>query len=198
MKLAKLLTELEKLSPELFNAYPPSPLLSGKNLETELILTLLKSTDEFKDADLRIMPLPVIEAPADGYDLSKDSVLVAKTMLLQKSTRFIGKVFLYAITTTPKMYETSDFTTPVKNGCGITPVLYDPEQFLPIRRIIMEFNPVSNEDVTDAVIKTQLIEKLKHVLDNPKEYEAKGHRGIMVRGVFEVVEYDEAGGKETF
>jgi len=198
MKLSTLLTELEKLSPDIFSAYPPSPLLSGKNLETDVILTLLKSTDEFKDADLRIMHLPVMEAPADGYDLSKDGVMVAKTMLLQKSTRFIGKVFLYAITTTPTVYEVSDFTTPVKNGCLLTPLLYNPDQFTPYRRIVMEFSPVNSQDVSDIVIKTQLVEKLKHLLDNPSEYEAKGRRGIMVRGVFEVVEYDEAGGKETF
>lgn len=93
--------------------------------------------------------------------------------------------YLYQIIFTPKMYDPKTMYEPVKDGCVLAPLLYNPETFVPKRSITITWNP---EDFTDGsaingfkLEKQILLSRLERVLDNPKEYELEGFRGAMVR-----------------
>jgi hypothetical protein len=44
------------------------------------------------------------------------------------------------------------------------------------------------EDTYEQQLRKQLHETLDKILDNPENYQVKGEKGVMVRGIFEEVE----------
>ena len=78
--------------------------------------------------------------------------------------------------------------TPVKDGACITPTVYNPETIKPIKKIVLEYSPERAQDgLVDGEyeLKMEMKDLLDKVLDNPYDYQVKGERGVIVRGVFE-------------
>ena len=86
------------------------------------------------------------------------------------------------------MYEPSKVLIPVKDGASISPILYDPSTFEPSKKIVLTFSPEGQMD--DETKKQEIRDLLNKVLDNQEEYKTKGTRGVLIRGVFEQINYD--------
>ena len=87
--------------------------------------------------------------------------------------------YIYRIMFTPVMYDPTGYVVPVKNGCSITPVVYNTVNFEPIKHIMLSWCPESSD--FDIKIKSELMSKLYDVLENPEEYMQKGLRGVLLR-----------------
>lgn len=79
----------------------------------------------------------------------------------------------------------------VKNGAMITPTHYDEETFTPIKQIRLNWSPELSNDVSscylpqEICLREKLHEILDDILDNPKDYEIKMERAIILRGIFD-------------
>lgn len=162
-------------------------LLYGKNLEK--YKKIIMNTDEFKECD----SLEILEHP-----LVKDNngeTLNVVTFKLSDVMKFKGKCYLLSLTLTPVMYDPNQLIKPVKNGAAIGPVVYDPITFEPRKHILLTWSPEMVQDIYNIDTEQeqrQIIHKLlDDVFDNPKEYETKGFRDVLVRGLFEVIEGGE-------
>ena len=107
---------------------------------------------------------------------------------LNNGQKFKGKCYLLSLALTPEMYDPNKIHEPVLDGVCITPVIYDHITFEPKKKIVIEFSP-KNGDVDE------LRERFNRVLENPENYQAKGDKQVLVRGLFETVESNE--GVET-
>jgi hypothetical protein len=59
--------------------------------------------------------------------------------------------------------------------------------FLPKKKIVLEFSPeelLENHYLNGEDKKQSIRDLLEKVLENPEEYELKGDRGVLVRGIF--------------
>ena len=129
-----------------------------------------------------------MERPA-GLTEDKTTPIVAKSIKISDSDNptYKHKVgYVYTICFTPKMYESGELYQPVKDGCVFAPTTYDPQTFEPKQSITISWSPDFPQDI-DAPVRTyeddkQMIRNmLEKVLDNPEEYEPKGHIGCAVR-----------------
>lgn len=148
--------------------------------------TLLE-TETFKDcSELNFLTHPVTyvsEVPA-----------IAQSIKWSEGLKLKGKCYLLSLALTPEMYNPSMLRTPVKDGAAITPTTYNQTTFEPRKKIVLEFSPERIQDgITnhEAVIRQELHDLLDKVFDNPKDYQIKGERGLLIRGVFETVEQDD-------
>jgi hypothetical protein len=93
------------------------------------------------------------------------------------------------------MYDPSQLLKPVKNGAAIGPVMYDPTDFTPRKHILLTWSPEMVQDIlnidTEQEQRQIIHNLLDDVLDNPEEYKTKGFRGILVRGLFEVIDNND-------
>ena len=145
---------------------------------------IIKKCDEFSGCD----ELIILESPqAVGSKL-----LVPSTISLGNDTKFIKTSYLLSVALTPTMYDPKKLLTPVKNGAGISPTIYNPKTFEPYKHIILTWSPEMAQDLSGAnpedTLKNNIRILLDDVLANPAEYQIKGDRGVMVRGVFEIDE----------
>jgi hypothetical protein len=87
------------------------------------------------------------------------------------------------------MYNPDTIHKPVKDGAAITPTLYDIKTFEPKKKILLEFSPEMVQDQQmangEAILRQELHDLLDKVLDNPQDYQIKGERGLLIRGLFE-------------
>jgi hypothetical protein len=154
--------------------------VDGKTMLTSTELNEMKDEliecDEFKETYLVIMDLPITK---DKYS---DEVISAANYLLHKGTTFKDVSYLYSISLTPEVYDPITLYQPVKNGCSITPALFNPETFLTYRQIIL-----SSEDLGD---RKALHDKLDDILNNQREYMVKGKKSILIRGKFPIKEME--------
>ena len=88
--------------------------------------------------------------------------------------------YIYKVMFSPVMYDPTAYVKPVKNGCSITPVVYNPINFEPTKHIMLSWNPEGSGD-DDARIKLELMDKLYDILKNPEEYMQKGYRSVLLR-----------------
>ena len=138
MKLAEILKYLEQLVPgsvskaDLGNI----PILSGTNLNNPLLYQMIRSVDEFKECELKILGQPTKKS---------------KTMLVREGLKLKGNVHLWNITLTPSVFSFKDITTPVKNDSLITPLTYSPEEFIAYKSIVMRYNTETLQDRTKLV-----------------------------------------------
>ena len=147
---------------------------------------LLYHTEEFND----VKELIIIDTPSmkDVDENIYDSV----TILVKEDTKLTGRVYLYEIYLTPPMWDIKSFTTPVKNGASISPVIYDEIDFSPNRRIMLSWSPEMAQDLTTMTnnhiledgLRILLHETLDDILDNPKDYMYDGTRSVIIRGIF--------------
>jgi hypothetical protein len=95
---------------------------------------------------------------------------------------------ILSIVLTPEIYDPNVLTKPVKDGAAITPAFYDPTNFEPYKRIILEFSPERMQDGisnNEEIIRQELHDLLDKVFNNPKDYLVKGERAVLVRGIFQ-------------
>jgi hypothetical protein len=155
-------------------------------LTPEQLMTMvdeLKQCEEFKDTEIEIMNLPAaLITLGDKID-----TISAKTIILHEGTKFGKKCYLYKISLTPELYE-KDFinTTP---GSYITPVIYNPESFVPEKKIVLVYDMIGHQDdiaFGNINYRKSIHDTLDNILDNMESYEkVPNHRCIIVRGHFE-------------
>lgn len=174
MKLVELLKQRFPTWDEFPKGTHGDAILTSKILE--LMLPDIQKCDEFKNARLIIAHSPVM-ADVDTPELT---VVTMHNYLLYDDTEFRGKCYLYSINLTPEIYDPMKIHIPVKNGCAITPVMYNPTNFIPYREIVLNRSFENSEDTVSS--RQNLHKLLDQILDNPDEYQIKGDRGIMIRG----------------
>lgn len=114
------------------------------------------------------------------------AVETATTKLGDNNVTYENKTgYIYQILFTPRVYDPKTIYEPVKEGCAMTPMVYNPETFTPYRRIILTWSPELAQDFSvnnsEEVMKQTLRDQLEKVLANPKEYMSESTRGVMVR-----------------
>lgn len=178
MKLKELLLDLEKEN-----------LLEDSTLKLEKLRLLkekLLQCEEFSEVtDIEFCDYPNLETK-EGMPL-KTEVYKLKSDWKPK-----GKIVLYTIGFTPTMYKIEDVLTPVKDNAAITPTIFNEETFKPYKTISLLFSP---EETQDSIInmgetKKQLHSLLDKVLDNPLDYQIKGDRDVLIRGLFDLEGFD--------
>ena len=148
---------------------------------------LIKECDEFAKCDsLDILTMPFVK----GVD---DKIYSANTVKLSDLMEFKGRCYLLSLGLTPEMYDPSRLLKPVKNGAAMGPVIYDPTTFEPRKHILLTWTPEMAQDLfegtnNEETLRNDIHKLLDDVLDNPEEYKTKGLRGVLVRGLFEVIE----------
>ena len=182
MKLKELLTEIFGETPNIDYQYGFDGLtLYGRdNLEPykERIL----QCEEFSECtELNFMNMPML--------LSNDDLpLKADSYKLVEGQKFKGVCYLLSLALTPEVFNPDTLHTPVKDGACITPLVYNPETFSPFKKIVLQYNPERAQDGFldgEYELKMEMKDLLDKVLDNPYDYQVKGERGVLVRGVFE-------------
>lgn len=163
---------------------PSEYIIQSKNLQKlkQEILTC----DEFSKVD----NLYFMDRPSEND--KEGNTITTKTILLGEDTQFIGDFYLYSIQITPEIFDAGSFMDPVKDGCSLTPVLYNPQTFLPIRKMIIGFeldkfdNSVEFLNIANDITpyKKYIHEMVDKIIDNHKEYTKKGKRAILLRGCF--------------
>jgi hypothetical protein len=147
----------------------------------------IKECDEFvKCKSLDILTMPFVKSV-------DDKIYSANTVKLSDLMEFKGRCYLLSLALTPEMYDPNQLIKPVKNGAAIGPTIYDPTDFTPRKHILLTWSPEVVQDILniDTEQRQILHNLLDDVLDNPEEYKTKGFRGIMVRGLFEVVDMND-------
>jgi hypothetical protein len=116
------------------------------------------------------------------------NAIVAKTIKIDDADNpdYIGQVcYLYKLQFTPLVYDPNSLHHPIKDGCVISPVIYNPITFLPRRSLTIEWSPEFPQDIDKPVTwedqKKMLHDKLEIMLENPDTYLQKGYRGCLVR-----------------
>jgi hypothetical protein len=179
MELVEFVTKVynEKKENELDEMLINDLSLNSKVLEG--IKDELLKLDVFSECD----DLEIVHYPT--FKLENGKSFTVSSFKYEEGMKVKGKCYLYAIYLTPEMYDPSKILNPVKDGASISPVVYNPETFEPLKKIVLTFSPEGQ--TTDEIRKQELRDLLDKVLENPKEYESKGTRGVLIRGVFEVV-----------
>jgi hypothetical protein len=182
MKLKELI-EIVELSRN-DNGLHMDNLLYGKDLEK--YKKIIMNTDEFKECD----SLEILEHP-----LVKDKngeILTTSTVKLSDVMTFKGKCYLLSLALTPVMYDPNQLIKPVKNGAAMGPTIYDPMTFEPRKHILLTWSPEMAQDLSgtndELTLRNDIHKLLDDVLDNTEEYQTKGFRGVLVSGLFEVIE----------
>jgi len=182
MKLKELLTEIFGETPnnDYQFGFDGLTLYGRDNLEQykERIL----QCEEFSECtELNFMNMPIILS-------NDDTPLKTSDYKLVEGQKFKGVCYLLSLALTPEVFNPETLHTPVKDGACITPLVYNPETFSPFKKIVLQYNP---ERVQDGLfdgeydLKMGMKDLLDKVLDNPYDYQVKGERGVIVRGVFE-------------
>ncbi|CAB4143292.1 hypothetical protein UFOVP449_151 [uncultured Caudovirales phage] len=93
--------------------------------------------------------------------------------------------YFYSIVFTPKMYKPEEIYQPVKDGCVLSPIIYDPTTFLPKRSITIEWCPEFPVDLENPMTwedeKKMIHDKLEMVLENAEDYMPAGYIGGILR-----------------
>lgn len=167
-----------------FATYKSTAAVGGYNVvemskvQRELAEQILKDHFKFKEVNW-------IQASRYFDGESKKIKPVFTTKLGDDDATYEGKTaHIYQIAFTPRMYDPKTLHNAVKDGCAITPLLYNPETFIPYRKVVLEYCPeYTVEFPAQADMKQHLRDKLERVLQNPDEYMQEGLRGVMVRMV---------------
>jgi len=128
-----------------------------------------------------------MELPA-GLTEDGEEAIVAKTHKLvdEDYETYEGKTaYVYQILFSPKMHDPKTVHNAVKDGCTMTPIIYNPETFTPYRKIVLTWSLEQAQDFSvnnsEEVMKQTLRDQLEKVLANPEEYMHEGFRACMLR-----------------
>lgn len=182
MKLQELLKEILLDKPQVDDFFGLDGLtIYGKN-KLEPYKDKILQCEEFSECEeLHFMDYPFLLQ-------NDDRPIKADAYKLNEGQRFRGVCYLLSLSLTPEVFDPNTIHTPVKDGACITPILYNPETFTPLKKIVLEYNVEKSQDGFvdgEYEVKMEMKNLLEKVLDNPKEYLVKGERGVIVRGVFE-------------
>jgi hypothetical protein len=181
MKIKELLDVVFKVGPvkhEKFNI--TDYCLYGKKHLENIKEEILKCEEFSECTELTILDNPVYENDGESY--------MVQTYKVIEGQKFGGKGFLLSISLSPEIFNPETIHKPVKDGACITPTLYDPLTFEPTKKIVLQFSPERVQDGISnngEVIRQELHDLLDKVLDNPQDYQIKGERSVLVRGIFE-------------
>jgi hypothetical protein len=158
--------------------------------ELDKYKNIIKECDEFAKCDsLDILTMPLVKGKYP------DKIYTTNTIKLSDLMEFKGRCYLLSLGLTPEMYDPSRLLKPVKNGAAIGPTIYDPSTFEPRKHILLTWSPEMAQDVSGAndelTLRNDIHKLLDDVLDNPEEYKTKGLRGVLVRGLFEVIDNND-------
>ena len=162
--------------------------LYGKELDK--YKNIIKECDEFAKCDsLDILTMPLVKG-------KNDEIYTSQTIKISDLMGFKGKCYLLSLGLTPEMYDPSQLIRPVKNGAAMGPTIYDPSTFEPRKHILLTWTPEKAQDLFEGInneetLRNDIHKLLDDVLDNPEEYKTKGIRGILVRGLFEVIDNND-------
>ena len=162
--------------------------LYGKELDK--YKNIIKECDEFAKCDsLDILTMPLVKG-------KNGEIYTPKTIKLSDFIEFKGKCYLLSLALTPEMYDPTQLIKPVKNGAAMGPTIYDPSTFEPRKHILLTWTPEMAQDLfegtnNEETLRNDIHKLLDDVLDNPEEYKTKGIRGILVRGLFEVIDNND-------
>jgi hypothetical protein len=161
--------------------------------ELDKYKNIIKECDEFAKCDsLDILTMPLVKG-------KNGEIYTTNTIKLSDLTEFKGRCYLLSLGLTPEMYDPSRLLKPVKNGAAMGPTIYDIDTFEPRKHILLTWSPEMAQDVSGAndelTLRNDIHKLLDDVLDNPEEYKTKGLRGVLVRGLFEVIDNND--GSET-
>ncbi len=128
-----------------------------------------------------------MKLPAD-LDENGEPVIAKSRKITSPETdvKHTGQVgYVYSLVFLPMMYDYEALHTPVKGGCVLAPITYNPTSLLPKRSITIEWSPEFPQDIDKPQTwedqKKVLHDKLEAVLENPEEYKPKGYRGCLIR-----------------
>jgi hypothetical protein len=128
-----------------------------------------------------------MEIPA-GMTEDGEQAIVAKTHKLvdEDYETYEGKTaYVYQILFSPKMHDAKTVHNAVKDGCTMTPIIYNPETFTPYRKIVLTWSLEQAQDFSvsnsEEVMKQTLRDQLEKVLANPEDYMHEGFRACMLR-----------------
>ena len=151
------------------------------------IKDLLLETDEFKDVDeLIIVDKPMV-TNKDG------SPILIPTTKISDNTKFKKKVYLYSISLTPTIYDTSqteDKRILDEQGMLVSPKMYNSKDFTPYHKLSMYINHSLEGQIDLEDLRKELYGKIDTLVDNIEKYRMEGDRGVMIRGLYEYVEID--------
>jgi hypothetical protein len=124
-----------------------------------------------------------MEIPAGMTEDGKEPIVAQTHKLLDTDILYEGKTaYMYQILFSPIMYDPKTVHDAVKDRCTITPTAYNPETFVPSKKIVLEYCPeFTTEILTDEDMKQHLRGQLEKVLANPEQYMPKGFRACMLR-----------------
>jgi hypothetical protein len=137
--------------------------------------------DHFKVKKVLWMEIP------SGMTEDGEQAIVAQThRLVDNDILYEGKTaYVYQILFSPKMYDPKTVHDAVKDGCTMTPMVYNPETFTPYRKIVLTWSPEQAQDFSinnsEEVMKQTLRDQLEKVLTNPEDYMPEAFRGCMLR-----------------
>jgi hypothetical protein len=158
--------------------------------ELDKYKNIIKECDEFAKCDsLDILTMPFVKGKYN------EKIYTPYTIKLSDLTEFKGRCYLLSLAITPEMYDPNQLIKPVKNGAAIGPTIYDPSTFEPRKHILLTWSPEMAQDMSgtnnELTLRNDIHKLLDDVLDNPDEYKTKSFRGILVRGLFEVIDNND-------
>jgi hypothetical protein len=157
--------------------------------ELDKYRNIIKECDEFAKCDsLEILTMPLVKG-------RNGKIYTPKAIKLSDLMEFKGRCYLLSLGLTPEMYDPSQLLKPVKNGAAMGPTIYDPLTFEPRKHILLTWSPEMAQDMSgtndELTLRNDIHKLLDDVLDNPEEYKTKGLRGVLVRGLFEVIDNND-------
>lgn len=184
MKFSELLQEMFNREEKYFDS-----MAFGKDyrLNSEVLKFFYK--DRFKESDAfsEVDSIKFVDTPS--FLIDEDNPKSVETYLITDNLKFKGDVYIYSIALTGKVFDFESITNPVKDSALMSFSVYDPNTFTPKKFISLFFNPEMAQDLS-AIVSTEEYEnefkKLMHetldkVLDNPVEYQIKGHYNVFMR-----------------
>jgi hypothetical protein len=184
MKLKELLEEIFEKNPPKKDKFGLSEnTLYGESQLKEYKEKLLQCEEFSECTELYFLDTPVVQ--------TNNEPMMTQSFNVVEGQKFKGKCYLLSLMLTPELYNPNSILNSVKNGACISRTIYNPDTFEPFKKLVLEFSPERKQDgITnhEAVIRQELHDLLDKVLDNPEDYQVKGIKRVMVRGIFEEYE----------
>lgn len=184
MKLIELLEEIFENNPPQKDKFGLSENTLYGGIKLEEYKDRILQCEEFSECtELFFLDTPVVQTNGEPMTVQSFNVV--------EGQKFKGKCYLLSLMLTPELYNPNSILNSVKDSACISRTIYNPETFEPFKKIVLEFSPERKQDgITnhEAVIRQELHDLLDKVLDNPEDYQVKGFKRVMVRGIFEEYE----------
>ena len=182
--LAEKLMKICAQDRDLSNDYNPDNTFGIDNLTEEQRTRIEEELiNHFEFERIVWMDLPA-GLTEDGEAISVKTFKIIDT----DDLKYPGQVgYLYKVLFTPLMYDPNILHHPVKDGCVITPAIYDPATFLLRKSLTIEWSPEFPQNLDNPVTweyqKKMLHDKLEIMLENPDLFLPEVYRACLVRFV---------------